>query len=140
MRVDHAPCDAAGQWLDASVRQVVVELALAGAHHGMQSQARVILQALPSLVTDRETRQWLHAALLIALGDTRAARAHLAEIAAAGHDSDPTADVLARWLDAMDATQSTMSVVSTSPAAPTAPTAPTALPASTSSASRPFSS
>lgn len=134
MRVDQAPCDAAGQWLDASVRQVVVELALAGAHHGMQSQARVILQALPSLVTERETRQWLHAALLIALGDTRAARAHLAEIAAAGHDSDPTADVLTRWLDAMDATQSTMSVAST------AATAATVLPASTSSPSRPLSS
>ncbi|WP_374627168.1 DUF1039 domain-containing protein [Pandoraea sp.] len=143
MRVDQAPCDAAGQWLDASVRQVVVELALAGAHHGMQSQARVILQALPSLVTERETRQWLHAALLIALGDTRAARAHLAEIVAAGHDSDPTADVLTRWLDAMDATQSTTSVASTAPTAPTALTAATAatvLPASTSSPSRPLSS
>ncbi|VVE47859.1 DUF1039 domain-containing protein [Pandoraea terrigena] len=104
-RAEHAPHDAAGQWLDASVRQVVVELALAGAHHGMQSQARVILQALPSLVADRETRQWLHGALLIALGDTHAARAHLAKIVAAGHDGNPTADVLARWLDAMDARQ-----------------------------------
>ena len=127
MRVDHAPCDAAGQWLDASVRQVVVELALAGAHHGMQSQARVILHALPSLVTDRETRQWLHTALLIALGDARAARAHLAEIVAAGHDADPTGDVLTRWLDAMDASQSTNA---TSPTSPTSPALPASTPSS----------
>ncbi|VVD76787.1 DUF1039 domain-containing protein [Pandoraea cepalis] len=106
--------NAADSWLDASIRQIVVELALAGAHHGMHSQARVILHALPSLVTDRETRQWLHSALLIALGDTRAARAHLAKIVAAGHDANPTGDVLARWLDAMDASQSANAMSPTS--------------------------
>lgn len=137
-RAEPTPCAAVGQWLDAPVRQVVVELALAGAHHSMYSQARVILQALPSLVTDRQTCQWLHAALLIALGDTRAARAHLAEIAEiapAGHGGNPTADVLARWLDAMDTCQST---------APVALAVPKALPAassaSSSSRSRPPSS
>ena len=115
-RADRVPSNAADSWLDASIRQIVVELALAGAHHGMHSQAHVILNALPSLVTDRETRQWLHSALLIALGDTRAARAHLAKIVAAGHDANPTGDVLARWLDAMDASQSANAISPTSPA------------------------
>lgn len=115
-RADRVPSNAADSWLDASIRQIVVELALAGAHHGMHSQAHVILNALPSLVTDRETRQWLHSALLIALGDTRAARAHLAKIVAAGHDANPTSDVLARWLDAMDASQSANAMSPTSPA------------------------
>ncbi|VVE38841.1 DUF1039 domain-containing protein [Pandoraea soli] len=124
---DRVPRNDADAWLDASIRQIVVELALAGAHHGMHSQARVILHALPSLVTDRETRQWLHTALLIALGDARAARAHLAEIVAAGHDADPTGDVLTRWLDAMDASQSTNA---TSPTSPTSPALPASTPSS----------
>ncbi|WP_157211465.1 DUF1039 domain-containing protein [Pandoraea sp. B-6] len=116
--------------MDASIRQIVVELALAGAHHGMQSQARVILHALPSLVTDRETRQWLHSALLIALGDTRAARAHLAKIEAAGHDGNPTGDVLARWLDAMDASQSANAMSPTSPALSSFSSSPPPVPSS----------
>ncbi|VVE26709.1 DUF1039 domain-containing protein [Pandoraea fibrosis] len=95
--------DAVGRWLDAPTRQRIVELAIAGAHHGMCTEPRMILRALPSLVTDRETRQWLHVALLIALGDTGAARAHLASAAVAAREHDAATDVLARWLDAMDA-------------------------------------
>lgn len=99
------PCDAVGQWLDATVRQRIVELAIAGAHHGMRTQARIILRALPSLVTDRETREWLHVALLIALDDTCAARAYLSDAAATMRDDDAALDVLTRWLEAMDARQ-----------------------------------
>ena len=71
--------DAGRQWLDASVRQCLVELALAGAHHGMAHEARTILTALPSLVPDPDTCRWLQAALSIALGDTVAASGLLAE-------------------------------------------------------------
>ena len=107
---EQTSCDAVGQWLDAPVRQRIVELAIAGAHHGMQAQARVILRALPSLVTDREARQWLHVALLIALGDAVAARAYLTHAMASGREADPEADVLARWLDAIDAIDARRSV------------------------------
>lgn len=99
------PCDVVGQWLEAPVRQRIVELAIAGAHHGMRTQACTILRALPSLVTDRETREWLHAALLIALDDTCAARAYLADAAATMRDDGAALDVLTRWLEAMDARQ-----------------------------------
>lgn len=95
--------DAVGRWLDAPTRQRIVELAIAGAHHGMCTEPRMILRVLPSLVTDRETRQWLHVALLIALGDTGAARVHLTSAAVDGREHDAATDVLARWLDAMDA-------------------------------------
>jgi type III secretion system SsaH family protein len=100
---DQTPSDGVGQWLDAPARQRIVELAIAGAHHGMRAQARVILGALPSLVPDRETREWLHVALLIALGDTCAARAYLTDATATGHSDDAAADALARWLKAMEA-------------------------------------
>jgi type III secretion system SsaH family protein len=67
-----------GRWLDASTRQMIVELAFAGACHGMTCEARTILGALPHLVDDTVTQHWLHAALLLALGDTDAARNALA--------------------------------------------------------------
>ncbi|MBN4668262.1 DUF1039 domain-containing protein [Pandoraea nosoerga] len=84
--------------LDAVTRQTVVELAFAGAQHGMHGEARTILDALPALVPERETREWLHAALLIALGDTQAARACLARFEAADGRLTPSVAVLARWL------------------------------------------
>ncbi|MGC7406733.1 DUF1039 domain-containing protein [Pandoraea pneumonica] len=99
----------AGRWLDASIRQAVVELAFAGACHGMTSEARVILEALPQLVDDAVTRHWLDAALLLALGDTGAARNALTEgDAVADADdidaSDPAKlQVLHRWLAAAQA-------------------------------------
>jgi type III secretion system SsaH family protein len=99
------------QWLDTSVRQQIVELALAGAQHGMETQARVILRALPALVAQQEARLCLHAALLIALGDTSAARDCLADLATRGRADDPTANVLRHWLDATDASQSRRRVI-----------------------------
>lgn len=98
--------DVATTWLDASVRQHIVELALAGAQHGLKTEARTILRALPSLVPEVEARQCLHAALLIALGDTAEARACLARLVAGGEvDGADAADlsaasVLQHWLDA----------------------------------------
>ncbi|WP_087723599.1 DUF1039 domain-containing protein [Pandoraea sp. PE-S2T-3] len=111
---------AAGRWLDVSTRQAIVELAFAGACHGMATEARAILDALPCLIDDVETRQWLHTALLMALGDVEAARAALvndAQIAA----SDPAAtQVLYDWLAA------TAALPSIAPSAPSAASASSA--------------
>lgn len=94
-------------WLDVSVRQIIVELALTGANHGMRAEARAILDALPLLVSDGSNRELLRVALLIALGDTRAASMHLNTLRAGCanatdiHDAsahDAGADVLARWI------------------------------------------
>ncbi|APD11145.1 hypothetical protein UC34_25150 [Pandoraea vervacti] len=106
------------QWLDTSVRQQIVELALAGAQHGMETEARVILRALPALVAQQEARLCLHAALLIALGDTSAARDCLADLAARGQADDPAANVLRHWLDATDASQSRRRVIASRPSPP----------------------
>ncbi|RRJ29307.1 DUF1039 domain-containing protein [Pandoraea apista] len=106
--VNPALGEGVGRWLDAPARQRIVELAIAGAHHGMRTEPRAILRALPSLVTDRETRQWLHVALLIALGDKGAARAHLTDTVAAGRENEAATGVLARWLDAVDARDSAL--------------------------------
>ncbi|MCE4062437.1 DUF1039 domain-containing protein [Pandoraea sputorum] len=98
--------DAAQAWLDASVRQHIVELALVGAQHGLETEARTILRALPLLVPQVQARQCLHAALLIALGDTAQARVCLARLTAEGeaheaHEADVSAaSVLQHWLDA----------------------------------------
>lgn len=99
----------AGRWLDASTRQAIVELAFAGACHGMTSEARAILGALPHLVDDTVTRHWLDTALLLALGDTDAARKTLtagdATDADDGSSSDSAAmQALHRWLAATQAT------------------------------------
>ncbi|WP_447639728.1 DUF1039 domain-containing protein [Pandoraea norimbergensis] len=91
---------AAGRWLDALTRQVVVELAFAGACHGMAAEARTILDALPCLVDDVETRQWLHAALLTALGDAGAAHAALAGDAKTVASDPAATQVLYEWLAA----------------------------------------
>lgn len=97
----------AGRWLDASTRQTIVELAFAGACHGMTCEARTILGALPHLVDDAVTRHWLHAALLLALGDTDAARKALArddegDAATVNGTSDLAAmQALHQWLAAM---------------------------------------
>ncbi|WP_370819718.1 DUF1039 domain-containing protein [Pandoraea anhela] len=115
------PEDVVTPWLDHAVRQCIVELALAGAHHGMKAEARVILRALPSLVPQREARQCLNAALLIALGDTSAARDCLAELVARGETDVPTANVLRHWLDATDAVQSRPGAALSSPASPSSP-------------------
>ncbi|MFK0378449.1 DUF1039 domain-containing protein [Pandoraea sp. NPDC090278] len=94
--------DGAVTWLDASVRQHIVELALAGAQHGLETEARTILRALPLLVPQVEARQCLHAALLIALGDTAQARTCLARLTAEGEADKAdvsAARVLQQWLD-----------------------------------------
>lgn len=113
--------DDAAVWLDASVRQQIVELALAGAHHGLETEARTILRALPLLVPEVEARQCLHAALLIALGDTVQARACLARLTA-GCEVDKTdesgvgaARVLQHWLDAVASSTSSPPLASSSP-------------------------
>ncbi|VVD84077.1 type III secretion apparatus [Pandoraea iniqua] len=91
---------AVGRWLDASTRQTIVELAFAGACHGMAAEARAILDALPALVDDVETRQWLHTALLMALGDVEAAHAALVDDTQTA-SSDPAAtQILHEWLAA----------------------------------------
>ncbi|MDR3400361.1 MAG: DUF1039 domain-containing protein [Pandoraea sp.] len=107
MRVEEPSFDDVGHWLDAPVRQRIVELALAGAHHGMRAEARLILQALPALVPDRETSLCIRAALLIALGDTLAARAALADASVSGQNGAQAADALAHWLEAVSAGRST---------------------------------
>lgn len=131
------PSDGTAEWLDSTVRQHIVELALAGAHHGIEAEARTILRALPSLVPQNEARECLHAALLIALGDTLAARACLSDLVARGQADAVTANVLRHWLDATDASQSRRRVVATSTASSTAPSS--ALPSSTSSSFIPSS-
>ncbi|WP_157112226.1 DUF1039 domain-containing protein [Pandoraea faecigallinarum] len=103
------------QWLDAATRQHIVELALAGAQHGLATQARVILGALPSLVPHEEACLGLHAALLIALGDTSAARVCLTELAARGQADAPTANVLRHWLEATEADPTRRGVMQPSP-------------------------
>ncbi|WP_174981184.1 DUF1039 domain-containing protein [Pandoraea capi] len=107
-------------WLVNAVRQQIVELALAGAQHGMEAEARAILAALPSLVPQDDARQCLHAALLIALGDTVAARSCLQDLVARGQADVPTANVLRQWLDATDAGRSPRHVVA-SAASPVSP-------------------
>ncbi|VVE18949.1 type III secretion apparatus [Pandoraea pneumonica] len=101
-----------GRWLDASTRQMIVELAFAGACHGMTCEARTILGALPHLVDDTVTQHWLHAALLLALGDTDAARNALArddegDVSAAatvnGASDLAAMQALHQWLAAMPA-------------------------------------
>ncbi|VVE71366.1 type III secretion apparatus [Pandoraea anapnoica] len=98
--------DGAAAWLDASVRQQIVELALVGAQHGLETEARTILCALPLLVPQVEARQCLQAALLIALGDTVEASACLARLTAEGEANEAdesgkcAARVLQHWLDA----------------------------------------
>jgi type III secretion system SsaH family protein len=87
--------------LDAATRQAVVELAFAGAQHGMHGEARTILGALPSLVAERDMRQWLHIALLIALGEVGAAQACLARVDAADERGMPSTEILVQWLAAM---------------------------------------
>lgn len=112
--------DAGRQWLDASVRQCLVELALAGAHHGMAHEARTILTALPSLVPDRDTCRWLQAALSIALGDTMAASGLLAEARNGAPAADATAEALACWAASRPSAGGRVA-----PDAPIAPIAPT---------------
>ncbi|AJC21145.1 DUF1039 domain-containing protein [Pandoraea pulmonicola] len=97
----YAPLGTAEPRLDADTRQIVVELAFAGAQHGMHAEARTILGALPSLVTERDTRQWLHIALLIALGEVGAAQAYLARVDAADARGMPSTEILVQWLAAM---------------------------------------
>ncbi|VVD99947.1 type III secretion apparatus [Pandoraea aquatica] len=128
MTTSPKPNDGAMVWLDASVRQHIVELALAGAHHGLETEARTILRALPSLVPQVEARQCLHAALLIALGDTAQARACLARLTAGdGAEQAVEADVsaasvLQHWLDATDpAYASSPSSASSSSSSPSSP-------------------
>ncbi|ANJ87062.1 DUF1039 domain-containing protein [Pandoraea oxalativorans] len=111
--------EGAAAWLDASVRQYIVELALVGAQHGLKTQARTILQALPSLVPQVEVRQCLHAALLIALGDTVQARTCLARLTDGGEADAVDASaarVLQHWLDAtVSSPASSPPAVSSSP-------------------------
>ncbi|VVE82234.1 DUF1039 domain-containing protein [Pandoraea sputorum] len=115
--------DVTAAWLDASVRQQIVELALAGAQHGLETEARTILRALPLLVPQVQARQCLHAALLIALGDTAQASACLARLTAEGGTDEAdvsAARVLQHWLDA--------TVSSSTPSPPLASSLPEVLP------------
>ncbi|MFJ2995522.1 DUF1039 domain-containing protein [Pandoraea sp. NPDC087047] len=116
-----APHEIVTPWLDATVRQHVISLALAGAHQGMKTEVRAILRALPSLVPDAEVRECLHVALLLALGDTDAARVRLARVSASGQgDGAATAtnatNALTHWLHAAQACRSTAASASSSQA------------------------
>ncbi|VVD75335.1 type III secretion apparatus [Pandoraea morbifera] len=118
-RAASADGEAGRQWLDASVRQCLVELALAGANHGMAHEARKILTALPSLVPDRGTCRWLQAALSIALGDTAVASGLLADARNGAPVGDATAEALACWAGSRPSADGP-----TAPIAPTASVAP----------------
>ncbi len=100
-----ASVEASASWLDTSVRQHIVELALAGAHQGMATEVRAILHALTSLVPDSEARECLHVALLIALGDIDAARSRLACAPASGQGNAAAAKVLMHWLHTAQASR-----------------------------------
>ncbi|VVE76814.1 DUF1039 domain-containing protein [Pandoraea sputorum] len=127
MKTSSKSHDGAQAWLEASVRQHIVELALVGAQHGLEAEARTILRALPLLVPQVQARQCLNAALLIALGDTVQARACLARLTAGGETEDAdasVASVLQHWLDATVSS----STPSPPPGPPPVPSSPEVIP------------
>jgi type III secretion system SsaH family protein len=80
--------------LELSLRRIIIEVGLTAVNHGFDIQAKVIREALPYLIENRQAHCIIEATLLIGLGENSSA------ISLLKNNFSKEADMLRKLLDA----------------------------------------